>query len=154
MEMRIMLNVAAKLAEATNDLTEGAPRVNGRNEGLENARAHTVSVLGEGMTVTGDVSGEGELRIQGRVEGSVSTDGCLIVEASGEVLGDIEAAEVVASGKVSGKISSSGAVRLQSGCLITADVEATTVCLEEGGIVNGRLNMGSPKTSSRQRSTQ
>lgn len=149
-----MLNVAAKLAEATNDLMEGAPRVNGRNGDLGNARSHTVSVLGMGMTVTGDISGEGELRIEGRVEGSVSTDGCVIVEASGEVLGDIEAAEIIASGKVSGKITSSGSVRLQSGCVIAADVEAATICLEEGGIVNGRLNMGSPKTSSRQPNTQ
>jgi cytoskeletal protein CcmA (bactofilin family) len=142
-----MLNVAAKVSEATNELLEGASRGNGRNGDPGNARSHTVSVLGSGMKVTGDVSGEGELRIEGSVEGSVSSDGRVIVDASGEVLGDIEAAEVIASGKVSGKITASGAVRLESGCQILADVQAATISLEEGGIVDGRLKMGSPRKS-------
>ena len=142
-----MLNVAAKVSEATNELLEGATRTGERNESNGKARSNTVSVLGGGMKVTGDVAGEGEFRIEGRVEGSVSTDGRVIVEASGEVLGDIEAAEVVASGKVSGKITASGAVRLEKGCEVEADVEAATISLEEGGIVNGRLKMGSSKKS-------
>jgi cytoskeletal protein CcmA (bactofilin family) len=138
-----MLNVAKKEPRVTTDLTEGAPRPNGRNGDPGNVRSHTISVLGSGITVTGDVSGEGELRIQGSVEGSVATDGRVIVEPGGEVLGDIDAQEVVASGKVSGRITASGAVRLESGCRIEADVQASTISLEEGGIVNGRLTMGS-----------
>jgi len=142
-----MLNVAAKVSEATNELLEGASRTGDRDGSTGKARSQTVSVLGGGMKVTGDVSGEGEFRIEGRVEGSVSTDGRVIVAASGEVQGDIEAAEVVASGKVSGKITASGAVRLEKGCEIEADVEAATISLEEGGIVNGRLKMGSVRKS-------
>ncbi len=138
-----MLNVASKVSEATNDLLDGAARAGGRNGDPGNARSHTVSVLGGGMTVTGDVSGEGEFRIEGRVEGSVSAAGRVIVEARGEVLGDIEAAEVVASGKVSGKITASGTVRLEKSCQIEADVEAATISLEEGGVVNGTLKMKS-----------
>lgn len=137
-----MLNVAAKVSEATNELLVGAARANGGNGSPGIAQSHKVSVLGGGMTVTGDVSGGGELRIEGSLEGSVSTDGRVIVEASGQVLGDIEATEVIASGKVSGKITASGAVRLQSGCHILADVHATRISVEEGGIVNGRLIMG------------
>jgi cytoskeletal protein CcmA (bactofilin family) len=143
METRIMLNVVAKVSEVTGELKEGASQGNGRNGDTGKARSHTVSVLGGGMKVTGEVSGEGELRIEGSVEGSVSTGGRVVVEASGEVKGDIEAAEVIASGKISGKITASGAVRLESGCQVEADIEAATISLEEGGIVNGTLKMGS-----------
>jgi cytoskeletal protein CcmA (bactofilin family) len=38
-------------------------------------------------------------------------------------------------------------VRLESGCQILADVQAATISLEEGGIVDGRLKMGSPRKS-------
>jgi cytoskeletal protein CcmA (bactofilin family) len=143
-----MLNVVAKVSEATEELREGATRGDGKNGSNGSARSRTVSVLGGGMKVTGDVSGEGELRIEGRVEGSVTTDGRVIVEANGEVVGDIEAAEVVASGKVSGKITASGAVRLESGCQVEADVEAARISLEEGGIVNGTFKMGSARKKS------
>ena len=54
-----MLNVAAKVSEATNDLLDGAARASGRNGDPGNARSQTVSVLGGGMKVTGDVTGEG-----------------------------------------------------------------------------------------------
>ena len=138
-----MLNVAAKVSEATSELMQGESRVRGRNGNHGRAESQMVSVLGSGMIVAGDVAGEGDFRIEGRVEGSVKTDGLVIVAARGEVLGDIEAAEVVASGKVSGRIAASGAVRFESGCQIAADVEAATVSLEEGGVVNGRLKMGS-----------
>jgi cytoskeletal protein CcmA (bactofilin family) len=138
-----MLNVAAKVSEAKNDLLDGAARAGVRNGDLGNARTHTVSVLGSGMKVTGDLTGEGEFRIESCVEGSVSVAGHVIVESKGEVLGDIEAAEVVASGKVSGKIVASGTVRLEKGCRIEADVEAAMISLDEGGVVNGTLNMNS-----------
>jgi cytoskeletal protein CcmA (bactofilin family) len=138
-----MLNVASKVSEATNDFLEGTTRAGRRNGHTGNDRSNTVSVLGGGMKVTGDVTGEGEFRIEGCVEGSVSAAGRVIVESRGEVLGDIEATEVVASGKVSGKITASGAVRLEKGCRIEADVEAATISLEEGGIVNGTLKMNS-----------
>jgi cytoskeletal protein CcmA (bactofilin family) len=137
-----MLSVPTKTSKTTDERLEGGGRVDGRNGGRGKARSQAVSVLGEGILVTGDVSGEGDFRIQGRVEGSISTDGRLIVEASGEVLGDIEAAEVIASGKVSGRILSAGAVRLESGCQIDADIQAGTISIQEGGIVNGELKMG------------
>lgn len=136
-----MLNVATKVSEAANGLIQGDSGAGGRNGSSANARSQMVSVLGGGMTVTGDVTGGGDFRIEGIVEGSVTTDGRVVIEASGEVRGDIEAAEVIASGKVSGRINASGAVRFERGCEIEADVEAPTISLEDGGIVNGGLIM-------------
>jgi cytoskeletal protein CcmA (bactofilin family) len=139
-----MLRAASKdaeIAETTDDTQERFGRGQGFIRTAGAAQSRTVSVLGGGMTVTGDVTGEGELRIEGRVEGSVKTNGRVIVESTGEVEGGIEAGEVVASGKVSGKITAKGAVRLKNGCKVEADVHAPTIELEEGGTVNGRLEM-------------
>jgi cytoskeletal protein CcmA (bactofilin family) len=123
-----MLRAVAK-DQDTEEVADDAQRGFGRGQGSSAATgssgSQTVSVLGGGMTVTGDVTGDGELRIEGRVEGG------------------IEAGEVVASGKVSGKISAKGAVRLKKGCKVDADVQAAAVELEEGGILNGRIEMKS-----------
>lgn len=140
-----MLRTATK-DDDTTEAAEDAPKGFGRGQGSNAAagsRSQTVSVLGGGMTVTGDVTGEGELRIEGRVEGSVKTNGRVIIEASGQVEGGVEAGEVVTSGKVSGKISAKSAVRLKNGCKVEADVQAPVVELEEGGILNGRIEMKS-----------
>ena len=136
-----MLKVAAKEAESAEDHAESTSRMFGRGGESSGSQSRTVSVLGGGMTVAGDVTGQGELRIEGRVEGSVSTKGRVIVDASGEVEGGIEAEEVIASGKVSGNIKAKGAARLKKGCHVEADIEASVIELEEGGVVNGRLQM-------------
>ena len=137
-----MLKAGSKDSPATDEAQETTSTSPFRRNGSAgNPQSGTVSVLGGGMTVTGDVTGEGELRIEGRVEGSVSTSGRVLVDASGQVEGGIEAEEVVASGKVSGNIKASGAVRLKKGCRVEADVEAPKIELEEGGTVNGRLTM-------------
>lgn len=138
-----MLRAVAKEPD-TAESTDHAPRAFARGQRSSadaGSGSHTVSVLGGGMTVTGDVTGDGELRIEGHVEGSVKTNGRVIVEASGQVEGGIEAEEVVASGKVSGKITAKGAVRLKNGCRVDADIEASVIELEEGGVINGRLQM-------------
>ena len=135
-----MLNIASKDPDTADDAAEAKARANGAN-GRSGARSQTVSVLGGGMTITGDVTGEGEFRIEGRVEGSVTTTGRVVVDASGEVEGGIEASEVVASGKISGNIEAKDAVRLKNGCQVEADVQAPVIELEEGGTVNGRLDM-------------
>lgn len=140
-----MLRTATKdadTAEAAEDTQKGFSRSQGSGAAA-GSRSQTVSVLGGGMTVTGDVTGEGELRIEGRVEGSVKTNGRVIIEPSGQVEGGVEAGEVVASGKVSGKISAKSAIRLKKGCKVEADVQAPVVELEEGGVLNGRIEMKS-----------
>ena len=136
-----MLNIASKNPETAEDARDVKTRAAGTNGRSAGARSQTVSVLGGGMTVTGDVTGEGEFRIEGRVEGSVTTTGRVVVDASGEVEGGIEAQEVVASGKISGNIKAKDAVRLKNGCQVEADVQAPVIELEEGGTVNGRLDM-------------
>jgi cytoskeletal protein CcmA (bactofilin family) len=136
-----MLKAVSKDSPATDEAQETSASPFRRNGSAGNPQSGTISVLGGGMTVTGDVTGEGELRIEGRVEGSVSTSGRVLVDASGQVEGGIEAEEVIASGKVSGNIKASGAVRLKKGCRVEADVEAPKIELEEGGTVNGRLTM-------------
>lgn len=138
-----MLNIASKSPETAEGAPEAATRTRNANGRSGGAQSRTVSVLGGGMTVTGDVTGEGEFRIEGRVEGSVTTTGRVVVDANGEVEGGIEAQEVVASGKISGNIRAKDAVRLKNGCQVEADVQAPTIELEEGGTVNGRLDMKS-----------
>lgn len=136
-----MLNIASKNPETAEEAPEATTSGRGANGRPTGGQSRTVSVLGGGMTVTGDVTGEGEFRIEGRVEGSVTTTGRVVVDASGEVEGGIEAQEVVASGKIFGNIKARDVVRLKNGCQVEADVQAPVIELEEGGTVNGRLDM-------------
>lgn len=110
-------------------------------EGGAPASGASTSIIGRDSELTGDLEGSGQLRVEGHVEGTVRMDGEVQVAAGGSVEGRIEADEVVAAGRVSGTIAARGAVRLEDGCDVDADVHCPVLELEEGGRLNGRVDM-------------
>lgn len=100
-----------------------------------------ISVIASGLRVVGDLAGSGGIRIEGQVEGSVTADGSVQVGPEGVVDGRVEAEEVIVAGRVSGSIAAGRVARLRAGCRVEAEVKAPAIELEEGGVVNGRLEM-------------
>lgn len=120
---------------------ESGADASGRRSKRAGGRDGAVSMVGEGMRVVGDVTGRGGLRVEGTVEGTVETDGNVIVVDGGEVDGDVTASEVVVAGKVSGKIEAEKTARFKSGCHVDAEIRSPAVEVEEGARVNGRIDM-------------
>lgn len=110
-------------------------------EGAPPPGAASTSIIGRGSELTGDLEGSGQLRVEGKVDGTIRMDGEVQVASEGSVEGRIEADEVVAAGSVSGTIAARGAVRLEDGCQVDADVHCPVLELEEGGRLNGRVDM-------------
>jgi cytoskeletal protein CcmA (bactofilin family) len=101
----------------------------------------TESVLGRGARVRGRVGGEGDLRIEGRVEGDVHVTGQLSIDEGAEIVGEVDAAVVVISGALSGGLVTRGPVTIRSGARFSGTITGTAaeVSLEEGGSFEGRI---------------
>ena len=68
------------------------------------AKKASESVLASGATVRGRVTGEGDLRIHGDVEGDVAVRGAVVVAEGGSVRGDaLEGHDVTIEGDVSAR---------------------------------------------------
>lgn len=102
----------------------------------------TVSVVGPGMRVEGDCHAQGTIRIEGTVRGSVHADKAVVVGPGGRVEGDIETQDAVVGGTVEGTIRARSRLELQQSCRVTGDLHSRRVKLEEGGYVDGRIEMG------------
>ncbi len=101
-----------------------------------------VSIIGPGMTVTGDCATDGTLRVEGTVEGGVQAAKAVVVGRGGVVRGNIDTQDAVIAGRVAGSITAASRVELQAGCRVEGDIHSRRVKLEEGGVVDGRLQMG------------
>lgn len=101
-----------------------------------------VSIVGPGMTITGDCHTEGTLRVEGRVEGTVRSSKAVVVGEEGEVVGDIHTQDAVVAGRVEGSIVAESRIELQESANIKGDIRCRRVKLEEGGFVDGRIEMG------------
>jgi cytoskeletal protein CcmA (bactofilin family) len=57
------------------------------------------------------------------------------------VNGDVHAREVIVGGTLSGNVYATERVELQATAIVTGDIAAQVVHVQEGGVVNGRVQM-------------
>lgn len=108
-------------------------------------------MIGPSITIKGEVSGEEDLLIEGKVEGTITMkDQQVSVGKSGEVLADIDARVVTVDGNVTGDIQGSEKVIVSKSGNVKGNIVAPRVTLEDGAIFKGSIDMD-PGESSTQR---
>jgi cytoskeletal protein CcmA (bactofilin family) len=96
--------------------------------------------IGTGARVRGRIHGEGDLVIEGHVEGDVALRGDLTVAEGAEVSSQsVEATSVTIAGTLEGDVQASGPVRLGSSARVRGDLRGSTVAIDEGARFSGRL---------------
>lgn len=100
-----------------------------------------VSVIGAGMEVEGDCRCEGSLRVDGRVQGVIRAGKSVVVGEGGEVEGGIRTQDAMIAGRVIGTVQAGSRVELKEGCSVEGDISSPSVRLEEGGRLDGELDM-------------
>ena len=105
-------------------------------------RESVISIIGPGMRVTGDCETEGTLRIEGTVTGKVQAGKAVVVGREGTVKGDIFTQDAVIGGLVTGKVVAESRLELQETSVVDGEIRARRIKLEEGGRVNGSIQMG------------
>ena len=101
-----------------------------------------LSILASGMRVVGEIVSNGVVKVEGTVEGSVQTEGQVLVSPGGLVAGDIRTREAIIGGQVRGGIFAEDRVEVQSGSSIHGDISTPRLVIHEGGDVNGQIKMG------------
>ena len=97
------------------------------------------SVVDTQLLICGDVTTEGILRIDGRMDGNVRRADTVVVGIGGVIVGDIAAREVIVAGMIHGSIIADERVEVKSSARVHGDVRAPMLALHEGGIVHGNL---------------
>jgi cytoskeletal protein CcmA (bactofilin family) len=97
------------------------------------------AVLGRGARVRGSVRGEGNLVIEGQVEGDVTITGDLAISDGGAITGDIDAAAVTIGGALTGDVAAKGAVMIRAGAKVVGSMGGAEVSIEEGASFVGRI---------------
>jgi len=99
------------------------------------------TVVGPEIAIRGRIEGEEDLRVEGRVEGSVSLTETLYVEPEGVVLAQIEARDVVISGIVIGDIAAANSVTLNRNAKLVGNISAPRVIIADGASFRGDVVM-------------
>lgn len=99
------------------------------------------TIIGANTVIKGEINGSSNLRIDGTVEGGISTTGSVIIGEAGTVNGDIKAAELSVSGRINGNAEVSGTLSISSSGQLIGDVKVETFNISQGGVFKGRSEM-------------
>ncbi len=98
--------------------------------------------IGKSITIKGDLSGNEDLVIEGKVEGKIELpSNQLTIGAEGNASAEIHAQKVVVIGKVTGNVSATERIEIQSSGFVDGDVKAPRLVVEEGAVLNGAISM-------------
>jgi len=106
--------------------------------------AATPTVIGPGARFKGEVSGDEDVVIQGRLEGNVRVGRRVTVASTGEVQGDLHGRAVVVGGRVVGEIRADERAELLASAAVQGNVRAPKIVIAEGAQLQGSVAMATP----------
>ena len=103
------------------------------------------AVIGPSITIVGDVTGDEDLTILGRVEGKIDLPKhSVTVGQSGRVNADVQAKVVSVAGEVHGNLVASEQIVIRKTATMLGNLTAPRVGLEDGCCFRGSVEMESP----------
>jgi cytoskeletal protein CcmA (bactofilin family) len=106
-----------------------------------NSYSEIESLISAGVSLKGDLSAQGSIRIDGQVEGRLDIKGNLLLGEKGSIKGEVKAGSMVLAGKVEGNVNVVERLDLTRTGVMLGDISAQILTLEEGGILQGNTRM-------------
>lgn len=101
-----------------------------------------LTTIANGLMIYGNITGHGDMRLAGVVDGEVVLkNGKISVEHQGALEGDIQVKEISIAGEVKGSIKASSKVTISSSGKIEGDVKTARIDIAEGAYLCGNFEV-------------
>lgn len=99
------------------------------------------TIMASDITFTGKIHFTKPFLIRGKVNGTITAEGDLVVDTGAVVNANIQAERVLVKGAIKGNVHGSALVFVTSSGSITGDISSSQVVLEPGSLFSGRCTM-------------
>jgi cytoskeletal protein CcmA (bactofilin family) len=100
------------------------------------------TVLGPTLEIEGEIEGDEDLVIQGRIQGKIISRKDLTVDDSGKVEASITTKNLAVSGMLVGNVTASERVEVRKEGKMVGDIKAPRVIIADGAKFKGNIEMG------------
>jgi cytoskeletal protein CcmA (bactofilin family) len=100
------------------------------------------NIIGQGTRIVGDIETNGDIRIDGNIEGNVNSKGKVVIGSNGLIKGEVFCSNAELAGTLNGKIAVSELLSLKASSKVTGDIKTGKLNIEPGAIFTGTCNMG------------
>jgi cytoskeletal protein CcmA (bactofilin family) len=105
--------------------------------------SNNINLIGLGTEIHGDVTCNGDLRIDGVLVGNIVAKGKIVIGETGKIKGEISCKNSDVSGFIDGKITVSELLSLKSSSKVLGDIFTSRLAIEPGSKFTGYCNMSS-----------
>jgi cytoskeletal protein CcmA (bactofilin family) len=99
------------------------------------------NVIAKNTTIVGDIKSDGDFRIDGTLEGTLTTNGRVIIGLDGFITGKVEATNADIEGKFSGELLLSNTLTIKASASISGNVVIGKLSVEPGAAFNAACEM-------------
>jgi cytoskeletal protein CcmA (bactofilin family) len=112
-----------------------------RRERIDFDSPDRVNRLVEGTKIIGDIVSESNIRIDGTVEGNVTSSAKIVIGEKGTVTGNLICSDADVEGALHGDANINGVLILREKATIHGDINTVRIHIEEGATFNGACRM-------------
>ena len=106
-----------------------------------------ISIFGEGVEVTGEVSFAKGLRVDGILRGKVRSDGLLVIGPRGKIDAEVFIRRISISGEFRGSVHATDRVEIHNEGRVFGDLFTPCLIIEAGALFEGKCNMSDRKAA-------
>lgn len=99
------------------------------------------TLVGEQCSILGNISGNGTIKIDGKITGDIVWKDDVCLGITSYVKGNISCANAYINGKVEGKIKCEDTLKIEEEGKVDGDIIVKKLLIEEGGILQGKCTM-------------
>ena len=137
----------------TKNQEDTSPELSSGTSGTTSSESSENStIISELIRVKGEIAGQENLTIGGRVEGTIElNNNHVTVGRTGHLIGDLHGRLISVEGEVQGNLRAEEKIELLPSAVVDGDIHAPVVSLQEGAKFNGMIDMESGGTRQRSR---
>lgn len=107
-----------------------------------------LNVIVEGSKIIGDFMAESNVRIDGEIQGNVSSSSKIVIGQSGVIKGNLICSDADIEGTIEGLLKVEGLLTLRSNAKVTGEITTAKIQIEEGAQFSGQCKMSNFSASS------
>jgi cytoskeletal protein CcmA (bactofilin family) len=100
-----------------------------------------INSIMEGTSIEGEIKSDSNLRVDGRVKGTIHVKGRLIVGQSGSIEGEVVCQSSDIEGTVVGRINCQDLLSLKATAKLQGDINTKKLAIEPGAVFTGNCSM-------------
>ncbi len=100
-----------------------------------------INVINKNTSIKGDITSEGDYRIDGTLEGDLKVKGKVIIGLTGKIKGKVETSNAEIEGSFSGELLVHETLTIKSSASISGDIVISKLSVEPGASFNATCQM-------------